>query len=322
MACEQVLSINPEMNTLWNFRREILAAMYPDGRDDARRTPCEREFRLTQECLGLNPKSYPVRSRSTRGVQCAPRPAAAFFGQAALRTHRTSPCRSPSAQWEARCGLRLGRLPTSTFAQHAGVAPSAVGDGLGRLHVAAPGRPQTDGQAAHDGRAQLPLLDLPSLRRPRRLHTVHRQSHCHSGRHRPVAAAGSGRSLLPDPAPARARGTPDVRALCVHAAAVMCCRSRWSPRCRQRRSSSSPRTRSTPTSPTTRRGTTAPSCCRGGEPGWSAAICTAPCEAATPCAPGCNPISRVQVLRRERRRARAEAARGAAVRARRLPPWP
>ena len=113
VACEQVLSINPEMNTLWNFRREILAAMYPDGRDDARRKPCEREFRLTQECLGLNPKSYPVRSRSTRGVQCAPRPAAAFFGQAALRTHRTSPCRSPSAQWEARCGLRRGRLPTS-----------------------------------------------------------------------------------------------------------------------------------------------------------------------------------------------------------------
>ena len=73
VACEQVLSINPEMNTLWNFRREILAAMYPDGRDDARRKPCEREFRLTQECLGLNPKSYPVRSRSTRGVQCAPR---------------------------------------------------------------------------------------------------------------------------------------------------------------------------------------------------------------------------------------------------------
>ena len=109
VACEQVLSINPEMNTLWNFRREILAAMYPDGRDDARRKPCEREFRLTQECLGLNPKSYPVRSRSTRGVQCAPRPAAAFFGQAALRTHRTSPCRSPSAQWEARCGLRRGR---------------------------------------------------------------------------------------------------------------------------------------------------------------------------------------------------------------------
>ena len=40
------------------------------------------------------------------------------------------------------------------------------------------------------------------------------QSHCHSGRHaRPVAAAGSGRSLPPDPAPARARGTPDVWAL-------------------------------------------------------------------------------------------------------------
>lgn len=64
VACERVLGINPEMNTLWNFRREILAAMHPEGSDDARRKPCEREFRLTQECLGLNPKSYPVRSRS------------------------------------------------------------------------------------------------------------------------------------------------------------------------------------------------------------------------------------------------------------------
>ena len=64
VACERVLGINPEMNTLWNFRREILAAMHPEGSDDARRKPCEREFRLTQECLGLNPKSYPVCSRS------------------------------------------------------------------------------------------------------------------------------------------------------------------------------------------------------------------------------------------------------------------
>lgn len=60
VACERALGINPEMNTLWNFRREILAVMHPEGRDDARRKPCEREFRLTQECLGLNPKSYPV----------------------------------------------------------------------------------------------------------------------------------------------------------------------------------------------------------------------------------------------------------------------
>ena len=213
VACEQVLSINPEMNTLWNFRREILAAMYPDGRDDARRKPCEHEFRLTQECLGLNPKSYPVRSRSTRGVQCAPRPGGGLFraGGAAHSSHVALPL----AQRPMGGTVRTETWPFAdvTFAQHAGVAPSAVGDGVGRLHVAAPGRPQTDGQAAHDGRAQLPLLDLPSLRRPRRLHTGHRQSHCQSGQHRPVAAAGSGRSLLPDPAPARPRGTPDVWAL-------------------------------------------------------------------------------------------------------------
>ena len=60
-ACERVLSINPEMTTLWNFRREILIALYPEGGDaEARRKPCEHEFRLTQQCLGINPKSYPV----------------------------------------------------------------------------------------------------------------------------------------------------------------------------------------------------------------------------------------------------------------------
>ena len=64
VACERVLGINPEMNTLWNFRREIIAAMHQESHDDARHKPCEREFRLTQECLGLNPKSYPVSSRS------------------------------------------------------------------------------------------------------------------------------------------------------------------------------------------------------------------------------------------------------------------
>ena len=59
-ATEKVLGINCELTTLWNFRREILRAILPEGGADARRAACEREFKLTQECLGINPKSYPV----------------------------------------------------------------------------------------------------------------------------------------------------------------------------------------------------------------------------------------------------------------------
>ena len=59
-ATAKVLGINCEMTTLWNFRRETLRALLPEGGADARRAACEREFKLTQECLGINPKSYPV----------------------------------------------------------------------------------------------------------------------------------------------------------------------------------------------------------------------------------------------------------------------
>jgi geranylgeranyl transferase type-2 subunit alpha len=52
---------------MWNFRREVLQNMCPvpaQGGDDAlresRRIACVAEFELTQQCLGLNPKSYPV----------------------------------------------------------------------------------------------------------------------------------------------------------------------------------------------------------------------------------------------------------------------
>ena len=62
---------NPDFATLWNFRREVLRHMHPEPAADAeaaaieafaaaRRPACEAELALTQECLGLNPKSYPV----------------------------------------------------------------------------------------------------------------------------------------------------------------------------------------------------------------------------------------------------------------------
>ena len=61
----KVLTTNCDFATLWNFRREVLEAMYPEQSDadqtmSLRRAACEAELALTQECLGYNPKSYPV----------------------------------------------------------------------------------------------------------------------------------------------------------------------------------------------------------------------------------------------------------------------
>lgn len=69
-ATAKVVTENPDFTTMWNFRREILIHLHPDpSKDDGevgasvsatRRAACTAEFALTQECLGYNPKSYPV----------------------------------------------------------------------------------------------------------------------------------------------------------------------------------------------------------------------------------------------------------------------
>ena len=49
----QVLLANPDLNTLWNIRRECLAEL---ARSESVRW--EKELELTQQCLMTNPKSY------------------------------------------------------------------------------------------------------------------------------------------------------------------------------------------------------------------------------------------------------------------------
>ena len=64
----KVVCENTDQATLWNFRREVLQTMYPEPAGGAgdepisalRKVACAAEFALTQDCLGLNPKSYPV----------------------------------------------------------------------------------------------------------------------------------------------------------------------------------------------------------------------------------------------------------------------
>eukprot|EP00322_Chrysochromulina_rotalis_P018597 CAMPEP_0115852512 /NCGR_PEP_ID=MMETSP0287-20121206/13036_1 /TAXON_ID=412157 /ORGANISM="Chrysochromulina rotalis, Strain UIO044" /LENGTH=389 /DNA_ID=CAMNT_0003306579 /DNA_START=36 /DNA_END=1205 /DNA_ORIENTATION=+ len=59
-AVAKVVTENPDFATLWNFRREILEHTHSGTRAEARKAACAAEFALTQECLGINPKSYPV----------------------------------------------------------------------------------------------------------------------------------------------------------------------------------------------------------------------------------------------------------------------
>ena len=59
-AISKVVLENTDLATLWNFRRQVLRGMHPDGDSDARKAACKAEFTLTQECLQMNPKSYPV----------------------------------------------------------------------------------------------------------------------------------------------------------------------------------------------------------------------------------------------------------------------
>jgi len=67
-ASAKVIEVNPDHSTMWNFRRECLQAMHGErapasedaGAADSLRQACEGEFALTQACLAINPKSYPI----------------------------------------------------------------------------------------------------------------------------------------------------------------------------------------------------------------------------------------------------------------------
>lgn len=52
-----VLSRNPDVNTLWNVRREFLLKLKADAPDEWQ-TTFTKDLQLTETCLQVNPKSY------------------------------------------------------------------------------------------------------------------------------------------------------------------------------------------------------------------------------------------------------------------------
>ncbi|XP_042700873.2 geranylgeranyl transferase type-2 subunit alpha isoform X1 [Chrysemys picta bellii] len=54
----QILGVNPDFATLWNFRREILLRLEPEGSPEEMQLLCRGELSFLESCLRVNPKSY------------------------------------------------------------------------------------------------------------------------------------------------------------------------------------------------------------------------------------------------------------------------
>ncbi|GAB1610385.1 geranylgeranyl transferase type-2 subunit alpha-like, partial [Argonauta hians] len=56
--CGEVLLVNPDFYTLWNFRKEILLSFKEHRPEDELQRLYEEEMSFTEACLKVNPKSY------------------------------------------------------------------------------------------------------------------------------------------------------------------------------------------------------------------------------------------------------------------------
>nr|CAD7198277.1 unnamed protein product [Timema douglasi] len=56
--CEQLLTANPDIYTIWNIRREAIETFRENRTEDELQSLLEGELRLTEQCLRNNPKSY------------------------------------------------------------------------------------------------------------------------------------------------------------------------------------------------------------------------------------------------------------------------
>ncbi|XP_074975040.1 geranylgeranyl transferase type-2 subunit alpha isoform X2 [Caretta caretta] len=54
----QILGVNPDFATLWNFRREIILRLEGEGSPEEMQSLCRGELSFLETCLRVNPKSY------------------------------------------------------------------------------------------------------------------------------------------------------------------------------------------------------------------------------------------------------------------------
>lgn len=68
------LEQNPDFNTLWNFRRDILMHMKPEKSKESLQSILTEEMILTQNCLKTNPKSYGAWHHRLWAMEFTPEP--------------------------------------------------------------------------------------------------------------------------------------------------------------------------------------------------------------------------------------------------------
>ena len=70
----QLVSVNPDFYTIWNFRREILVCLKSEENDESFDKICRNELQLTENCLRVNPKSYCVWHQRSWIIEKMPNP--------------------------------------------------------------------------------------------------------------------------------------------------------------------------------------------------------------------------------------------------------
>lgn len=70
----QLLSVNPDFYSLWNFRRETILFIKNNENNDSFEKICRNELQLTENCLKVNPKSYCVWHQRSWIIENMPNP--------------------------------------------------------------------------------------------------------------------------------------------------------------------------------------------------------------------------------------------------------
>jgi len=58
LQLSQILAVNPDFYTLWNYRRQIFLHWQKEKSEDYMQTMLKSDLQFTEQCLGVNPKSY------------------------------------------------------------------------------------------------------------------------------------------------------------------------------------------------------------------------------------------------------------------------
>ncbi|XP_037076089.1 geranylgeranyl transferase type-2 subunit alpha-like [Pollicipes pollicipes] len=74
LQLSQILAVNPDFYTLWNYRREIFLTWQKEKSAEYLQDMLKSDLQFTEQCLGVNPKSYCAWHHRCWVMQMMPRP--------------------------------------------------------------------------------------------------------------------------------------------------------------------------------------------------------------------------------------------------------